>query len=281
MSNNALFANDLRERVLESGRLGVALYGRPQGTFVGDKALARGFESIRPSLPRQRLDLVSAERGNSYGAWNPTILFLGLSAGSRPPPRPLLHQHGIGCSDFFEREPGARGIWLASTVKELTVGAFRELGSRAGFTWLRDWETQSPSEFVSGAGGAAAVLNLSLDAVRMGGHVTLDQTSARQTLLEWLRAFRPAVVVNLKPDVAKALVSMFPGCGLASHVGTSPTDEARTTSARFDEITLPVITMPLHPTAMGEGINRMKASKPRVSRAIADVLAGPGTTGAA
>ena len=282
MSNNALFSDDLRERVLESGRLGLQLYGPPGGRFVGDEALARGFEALRPHLPPQRLDLVAAERGNSYGAWNPSILFLGLSAGSRPPPRPLLHQHGIGCSDFFEREPGARGIWLASTIKELTVGAFRELGARPGFGWVKEWEAQRPAEFLSGAGGAAAVLNLSMEAVRMGGHVALDQTSSRQTLLEWLRAFRPAVVVNLKPDVAKALVGMFPGCGLAAHVGSSPTDAARTTTARLDDIAIPVITMPLHPTAMGQGINRMKASKPHVSRAIADVLAaGLRTTGAA
>lgn len=274
MASNGLFGDDLQARVIESGRLGLQLYGPPEGRFVGDEALARGFESLRERLPPQRLDLVSAERGNSYGAWNPTILFLGLSAGSRPPPRPLLHQHGIGCSDFFEREPGARGIWLASTIKELTVGAFRELGSRPGFGWLRDWEAQRSAEFLNGTGGAAAVLNLSLEAVRMGGHVALDQTSAKRTLLEWLHAFRPAVVVNLKPDVAKALVSMFPECGLTSHVGTSPTDEARTAIARLDDIAIPVITMPLHPTAMGQGINRMKASKPRVSRAIADVLAG-------
>ncbi len=32
---------------------------------------------------------------------------------------------------------------------------------------------------------------------------------------------------------------------------------------------------------MGEGIHQMKASKPRVSLAIADVLAGLNTTGAA
>lgn len=274
MTNNALFGDNLQERLRESGRLGLQLYGSPVGQFVGDDALARGYEALRAELPPQRLDLVMAELGNSYGAWNPTVLFLGLAAGSRPPPRPLTHQHGVGCPDFFEREPGARGIWLAKTVKEITIDAFRQLGAHTGFSWLNEWEAQRPAEFLSATGGAAAVLNLSLEAVRMGGHVALDQHSARRTLLEWLRGFRPSVVVNLKPDVAKTLVSLFPDCGLASHVGTSPTDEARVAIAQFEDVSIPVITMPLHPTALGKNIPRMKASKPRISRAIAAALAG-------
>lgn len=274
MSNQALFGDDLYRRVQQAGRLGLQLYGPPQQSFVGDDALARGFECLRSSLPPDRIALVEAKRGNTYGAWNPTILFVGLSAGSKPPPRPMLHQHSIGCPDFFEPEPGARGIWLARTIKELTLGGFRELGARPGFEWLPQWEAQSPDEFLSGAGGAAAVFNFSLEAVRMGGRVTFDSASARQTFLAWLRVFRPAIVVTLKPDVSKALLGMFPDCGLKSHVWKDPDDAARTAIARFDELAVPVITMPIHPTAMGHGINRMKASKPRVSRAIADVLAG-------
>lgn len=274
--SNHLFSDELRVRLQESGRLGREIYGPPRHRFVGDELLARSFDRLRPSLPPDRLALVEAKRGNSYGAWNPTILFVGLSAGSRPPPRPLVHQHSIGCPDFFEPEPGARGIWLARTVKELTVGGLRELGARLGFEWLGDWETQAPDEFMIGAGGAAAVLNFSLEAVRMGGRVTLDAASAHQTFVAWLQAFRPAVVVTLKPDVSRALLEMFPACGLDSHVGKSPEDAARTAVARFDDVSVPVITMPIHPTAKGRGINRMKASKPRVSRAIAEVLAGVG-----
>lgn len=280
-SNDSLYGSDLRGRLQATGERGLELYGPPRHRFVGDEALARGFEALRTGLPADRLELVEAKRGNSYGAWNPTILFVGLSAGSKPPPRPLLHQHSIGCPDFFEPEPGARGIWLARTVKELTLGGFRELGARPGFEWLPQWEAQRSDEFMSGAGGAAAVLNFSLEAVRMGGRVTLDTASARETLVAWLHAFRPAVIVTLKPDVSKALLDMFPACGLNSHVGTSPDDAARTTIARFDEHSVPVITMPIHPTAMGHGINRMKASKPRVSHAIADALAGVGREGSA
>jgi hypothetical protein len=267
-----VFSDTLRTRVQQSGRVGLELYGLGHDRFVGDALLARGFESLRNALPSDRLALVEAKRGNSYGAWNPTILFLGLSAGSKPPPRPLIHQHTIGCPGFFEREPGARGIWLARTVKELTVGAFSELAARPGFEWLRDWRTERPAEFIAGVGGAAAVLNFSLEAVRIGGRVTFDATRARNTLVAWLHAFRPTVVVTLKPDVSKELVEMFPACGLASH-RTHSNDAVRTMTAQFDRIVIPTITMPIHPTAMGQGINRMKASKPHISRAIADVLA--------
>src|SRR5687768_1921320 len=130
MTNELLFSDDLCARLRESARVGVELYGVPRNSFIGDELLNSGFAAVRSEIPQERLALVEGGFGNSYGAWNPTVLFLGLSAGTRPPPRPLLHQHSIAAPDFFEREPGGRGNpWLATVVKEITVGAFRELGT--------------------------------------------------------------------------------------------------------------------------------------------------------
>lgn len=272
----ALFDRDLQARLEATAELGLAAYGppgrRPNGRFLwpGEQRLAAGFDRIRGHLDDEQLDAARNPHANSYGAYNPVVLFVGLSGGAQPSHLPREHEHVVGCPAMFARRPGAKGNpWFPEALQDLCMEAFGRLERLERFPWLARWRRERPVEHAVATDSSFLMLNLSPHHRPMGDDPVLGVEPATAALEKHLRAFRPAVVVAVKPEVGRFLRQAYPHLPLPG-----PDDEVTSADVTLGGHAARYLCMPVHPNAKGVGILRYRASRPAVATAIAEGLGG-------
>lgn len=267
---NALdaFAEDLVVRLDASARLGLESYGAPPPRFrsLEERAdhLARGYARLERIILRDRVEAAKHPRVVSYGAWNPTVMFVGLTPGTQPLDIAREHEHVIGAPELFARWPGAKGNpWFPAEISDLTHRALVDLAALD--PRMRELARVWPEQFARGARNACLMLNLREIPTASGETAPMELAEGTENLRRHLRAFRPRLLVAVSPKVASALGRMFDEDFSAPH-GDEPTVHL----GRVVET--PIVTMPVHPNAKGTGIPRYQASKPRVARRLAEIL---------
>lgn len=266
-----VFADDPCSRLRASARIGTEAYGDRLATFASreerELALEEGWAVLRDVVDPDRVRAATNPRILSYGAWNPLVMFLGLSPGVQSTSVPRQHEHVIGYPAFYRRWKGARGNpWFPTFIQELAADAFwhrYEFDSR-----LRDLAELDLSAFHDAINSCALVLNFSPLPTPAGDIAPIEWSDVHDDLVLHLAAFQPRVVVAVKPAVTRELRRITGDFELKIPEG----DEPEAQMLRLGSGEVPLVSMPIHPNALGKGFRRLAASRPRVVERIAEFL---------
>lgn len=277
------FAADLATRLSASARIGLSLYGDGPPKWTRYDAsrrkaiLAAAFVQLEAELDPLTIAAATDPCLNSYGAWNPVVLFLGLTGGTQRPDIARAHEHVIGYPQVFLRTPGDDGRmmrgnpWFPAELSDITELAMRLAAARSSSPALREWARDRYGEFRRAAASALMMLNLSSEQVAIGGARNIDATNARERLERHLSTFRPRVLVTVQEDVEDQLRRMYPAAMIP--VRLRGDTSARSARLQIGRHAIDTVFMPVHPNAKGTHAATYRGSKHRVSEAIAEALA--------
>lgn len=265
------FSMNIAERFEASAKLGAETYGETPLKFNSlaerNAALARGWGVLQEVVDRPRVLAAANPRILSYGAWNPLVMFLGLSPGMQSVRTPREHEHVVGFPKLYARWKGAKGNpWFPKAIQDIAAEALHQRAEND--SQLRDLKERDARAFEQAAASCALVMNLSPLPTRLGDIAPIEWSNAHNDLMQHVAAFQPRIVVAVKPDVTRELQRVVP-----DFEPRLPKDDDP--EAQLIEIgggAIPLITMPIHPNATGKGFRRFADSRPKVIARIADCL---------